>query len=89
MTDVTIQRLNLSDVTEDGSDDLLSSTVLDLCCSAAGLVQSPTEHVGAVTSLTALRDAVAEGLPETAVLVTAVLDLIELSVELTKENANG
>jgi hypothetical protein len=89
MADVTIHRLNLTDVTDDGTDDPLSTAVLDLCCSVARLVQSPTEHVGAVTSLTALRDAVADGLPETATLVTAVLDLIDLSVDLTKGNTDG
>jgi hypothetical protein len=89
MTETTVVGLNLTDLTEDGTDDPLSTAVLDLCTSAARLVQSPTEHMGAVTSLTALRNTMAAGLPETATLVTALLDLIELSVDLTKENTDG
>jgi hypothetical protein len=86
----TVVGINFTDLTEDGTDDPLSTVVLDLCTTAARLVQSPTEHVGATTSLTALRNAVAEGLPETATLIGAVLDLVELSVHLTtKEETNG
>lgn len=84
MTETTVVGVNLTHLTEDGTTDPLSVLLLDLCTTAARLVQSPREYVGATAALTSLRDTVAGEIPETAALVTHVLSLLEQAIEKTK-----
>lgn len=86
-TPVTVVGINLSDVGEDGLEDPLTATLTDLFCAAARVMALPQEATGAVASLTALRLAVREELPELGGFLGQVIDLLEHARAVVAEEA--